>query len=61
MGVNFANILHGAQGMGRLAAGRFVFVVGIAALALTGKPLAAEPQSFPSKPVIRESNDANQE
>ena len=51
MGVNFANILHGAQGMGRLAAGRFVFVVGIAALALTGKPLAAEPQSFPSKPV----------
>ena len=37
--------------MGRLAAGRFVFVVGIAALALTGKPLAAEPQSFPSKPV----------
>src|SRR5882724_3208301 len=37
--------------MGRLAAGRFVFVVGIAALALTGKPLAAEPQAFPSKPV----------
>jgi tripartite-type tricarboxylate transporter receptor subunit TctC len=51
LGVNFANILHGAQGMGRLAAGRFVFVVGIAALALIGKPLAAEPQSFPSKPV----------
>jgi tripartite-type tricarboxylate transporter receptor subunit TctC len=51
LGVNFANILHGAQGMGRLAAGRFAFVVAIAALALIGKPLAAEPQSFPSKPV----------
>jgi tripartite-type tricarboxylate transporter receptor subunit TctC len=51
LGVNFANILHGAQGMGQLAAGRFAFVVAIAALALIGKPLAAQPQSFPSKPV----------
>jgi tripartite-type tricarboxylate transporter receptor subunit TctC len=51
LGVNFANILHGAQGLGRLAAGKFAFVVAIAALALIGKPLAAQPQSFPSKPV----------
>jgi tripartite-type tricarboxylate transporter receptor subunit TctC len=37
--------------MGRSAAGRFAFVVAIAALALIGNPPAAEPQGFPSKPV----------
>jgi tripartite-type tricarboxylate transporter receptor subunit TctC len=37
--------------MGRSAAGRFAFIVTIAALALIGGPAAAEPQGFPSKPV----------
>jgi tripartite-type tricarboxylate transporter receptor subunit TctC len=49
--VNFANIVDGAQGMGGPAAGRFAFVVAIAALALIGGPSAAQPQAFPSKPV----------
>ena len=37
--------------MGRSAAGRFAFIITIAALALIGRPAAAEPQGFPSKPV----------
>jgi len=37
--------------MGRSAAGRFAFIVTIAALALIGRPAAAEPQGFPTKPV----------
>jgi tripartite-type tricarboxylate transporter receptor subunit TctC len=37
--------------MGRSAAATFAFVVAIAALAPIGRPSAAEPQGFPSKPV----------
>jgi tripartite-type tricarboxylate transporter receptor subunit TctC len=37
--------------MRRPAAGRFAFAVAIAALALVGRPSAAQPQAFPSKPV----------
>jgi tripartite-type tricarboxylate transporter receptor subunit TctC len=37
--------------MGRPAAGRFAFVVAIAALALIGRPSAADAQGFPTKPV----------
>jgi tripartite-type tricarboxylate transporter receptor subunit TctC len=51
LSVNFANVLHATQGMGRPAAGRFAFVVAIAALALIGNGSAADAQGFPSKPV----------
>ena len=37
--------------MGRSAAGRFAFVIAIAVLAAIGRPSAAQPQAFPSKPV----------
>jgi tripartite-type tricarboxylate transporter receptor subunit TctC len=37
--------------MRRPAAGRFAFAVAIAALVLVGRPSAAQPQAFPSKPV----------
>ncbi len=37
--------------MGGSAAGRFAFVVAIAVLAAIGRPSAAQPQAFPSKPV----------
>src|SRR5262249_59421329 len=46
-----ANIRDGAQSMGRSAAGRFAFIVTIAALALIGRPGAAEPPGFPTTPV----------
>jgi Tripartite tricarboxylate transporter family receptor len=46
-----ANIFHGAQGMGRSAAGKFASVVAIAALALIVRPSATDAQGFPSKPV----------
>ena len=37
--------------MGRSAAGRFAFVIAIAVLAAIGRPSAAQPRAFPSKPV----------
>jgi tripartite-type tricarboxylate transporter receptor subunit TctC len=37
--------------MGRSAAGKLASVVAIAALALIGRPSAADAQGFPSKPV----------
>jgi tripartite-type tricarboxylate transporter receptor subunit TctC len=39
------------RSMGRSAARRFALVVAVAALALMGKPSAAQLQGFPSKPV----------
>src|SRR5438105_15217102 len=51
LSARLANIVRGAQDMGRPTAGKFASVVAIALLALIGKPSAAQAQGFPNKPV----------